>query len=365
MRLRLLPLRAWIIAIIAAPLVAATLLPVMVSNEWWIRIFDFPRAQIAAALAATIAAAAWLFGWRSRSAILLLAMLLLCLGYQAVRILPYTPLYPVEAVEAKSCPPGNRLRVMVANVLQENRNSAGLIALVREVDPDLVLLVETDAWWAARVAPLATAWPHRLADPRSNKYGMMLFSRLPLVRPELRYLIEDDIPSIRTGVRLRSGEELTFFGLHPRPPIPGVDTAQRDAELVLVGREVKRERRPALVGGDMNDVAWSDTSRLFQAIGGLLDPRIGRGLFPTFPADLPLLRWPLDHVFFNDRLALLGFDRLPGFGSDHLPIRVDLCLAPALASRQREPQTGPGGRRRAKAAIREGEKEEREEEPGR
>ena len=358
--LRTHPVLAWTVAIVASLLVAATLLPFAVTNEWWIRVFDFPRAQIAAALAIALVAVVLLIGWRRRGALPLIVGLAICLGYQALRILPYTPIYPVEAVRVASCPPGNQLRVMVANVLQTNRNSAGLLRLVAQTDPDVLLLVETDAWWASAVSPLQARYPHRLADARGNTYGMMLFSRLPLVRPELRYLIEDDIPSVRAGIRLRSGAEVAFFGLHPRPPVPGVDTAQRDAELVLVGREVKREARPALVAGDMNDVAWSDTSRLFKEVGGLLDPRVGRGLYPTFPAALPLLRWPLDHVFFNDKLALLGFNRLPDFDSDHLAIRTDLCLAPALAPLQQEPEMEAGDRNRAIETIREGKEEERE-----
>lgn len=83
--------------------------------------------------------------------------------------------------------------------------------------------------------------------------------------------------------------------MHPRPP--GVqradeekdsgieeaadrqDSDKRDAELLLVATEVKNLGDvPVIVGGDFNDVAWSYTTDLFQRIGGLLDPRVGRGL---------------------------------------------------------------------------------------
>ncbi len=68
--------------------------------------------------------------------------------------------------------------------------------------------------------------------------------------------------------------------------------------------------------------------QLFGRISGLLDPRIGRGLFSTFYAHYFFLRWPLDHVFVSHRFALNGIRRLPNCGSDHFPILVSLTYAP-------------------------------------
>ena len=95
-----------------------------------------------------------------------------------------------------------------------------------------------------------------------------------------------------------------------------------------MGKECRQQQRPAVVAGDLNDVAWSHTTRLFQRISALLDPRVGRGLFSTFHAKYPMLRWPLDHVFASTHFYLETLERLPKFGSDHFPILAVLVCEP-------------------------------------
>ena len=71
-------------------------------------------------------------------------------AYQAWWVLPYTRLgrgrHEVQqvAAHADDIARRTRIRVLVANVLQTNRRAADLVALVREVEPDLLLLGETD-----------------------------------------------------------------------------------------------------------------------------------------------------------------------------------------------------------------------------
>lgn len=338
-------------------LIAATLLPLIPSNEWWIRAFDFPRAQIAGLLGLSILGLGAAGIWRRRRGLALVAALAAAFLYQLARILPYTAPYPEEVPGARGCAAADRIRYMEANVLQHNRDSAKLVALVRKQRPDILLLTETDRWWAKRLRPLSGEFPHIVSVPLDNTYGMMLLSRRPLTAPEVRYLVEPDVPSIRTGVELPSGRRIDLYGVHPRPPRPGQDTAERDAELVLVGREVRRRRRPAIVAGDLNDVAWSDTTSLFQEVSGLLDPRVGRRLMPTFPADLPLLRWPLDYVFVSPGFTLVEMRRLGDIGSDHFPILTVFCADRLEASALPPPALEAEVREEARETVREGRQE--------
>ena len=114
--------------------------------------------------------------------------------------------------------------------------------------------------------------------------------------------------------------------------------------------------------GDLNDVAWSRTTRLFQRISGLLDPRVGRHYINTFHADYPLLRWSLDHVFHSTDFALVDMQRLAHIGSDHFPVYVVLQTGRVFDRIQDElPQTD-ADEQEAQDAIQEGiEKAEREE----
>lgn len=239
----------------------------------------------------------------------------------------------------------------------DNRGYRPLIELVEARDPDLVLLLEPDARWAAAIAPLRERYPHQLAPPLPNTYGLILLSKLPLDEMELRHIMLPNVPSVAGQLTLAGGATIDFYGLHPKPPVPGTDTDARDAELVIVGTEVRESGRASIVMGDLNDVAWSDTNRLFENVSGMIDPRIGRGFYPTFTADYPLLRWPLDHAYYTDHFALMRMERLPDIGSDHFPLLVELCLI-RDAGRRLTPRQAPAPvREDAREAVVEGVEE--------
>ncbi|MGB7406216.1 MAG: endonuclease/exonuclease/phosphatase family protein [Pacificimonas sp.] len=322
--------------IAAAFLIAVTILPVMPVDAWWIRVLDFPRVQIVVLLSIVMALLAvsgrprpWLW----------IGLCALAFGYQLVRVVPYLAIYPKQATTAESCPVGQSIRLLASNVLQTNRDYQRTVDIVRAEAPDVFIALEVDQPWTDALSDLDDLFAEQHLIPLDNLYGLNLYSRLPLSNVEERYVVEPDIPSIRADVRLESGAVIRLFAVHPRPPVPGKDSGARDAELVLTGREVAETDLPVIVAGDLNDVAWSDTTRLFQEVAQLLDPRVGRGYFPTFNAHYPLLRWPLDHVFFDDRFGVMDFERLPATGSDHFPILVTLCYAPSvMAAEQDEPR---------------------------
>ncbi len=169
----------------------------------------------------------------------------------------------------------------------------------------------------------------------------------------MKFLIQDDIPSIFSRVELQSGDGVELRCLHPRPPWPTeIDkSTERDAELLVVGKKIKDLRAPTVVMGDLNDVAWSRTNYMFQDISGLLDPRVGRGFYNTFHAKIPFIRFPLDHFFHSKHFRLIDFRRLDYFGSDHFPVYIELSFEPDASLVQKELQADESEEKEADEKI--------------
>ena len=354
----------WLIGVLA---IVATLMPLLRHTAWWIRVCDFPRLQIVAALVLMLVAGLALGGAGPWQQGFLLALASAAI-YQLTRIVPYTPLVRKAVADStRAHDPSTQLSLAVMNVLQYNRQGALALAPVRAADPDVIMAVETDEWWHQQLRPLEETHPYTCHEPLDNTYGLLFFSRLPLKSCQIKYLLNADIPSLHTYVQLPDGRTwVRLYGLHPKPPTPqeSKTSTRRDAELLLVGKEVDRRDEPTIVFGDMNDVAWSHTSELFRRVSGLLDPRVGRGLMPTFHADYSLLRWPLDHVFVSPHFQVVDMRRLPHMGSDHFPIFVRLSFEPRHKAEQAEnaEQADAADYAEADEKIAEGFAEEQQEE---
>ncbi|MCU4630262.1 endonuclease/exonuclease/phosphatase family protein [Acinetobacter variabilis] len=356
----------WVIQILAIIVIWLSFWSLIPRDEWWIRGADFPRLQIL--VLGFIAFILFLlvdhpWNWLNQ---LLFVGLMAALAYQLKMVLPYTFIWKkqVKQVKQDQLDPQRQISLVVSNVLTTNTKYHLLIEQIQIHQPDLVLTLETDQNWQNALSVIEADYPYRVPVPLDNLYGMHLYSKLELSETEVKFILSDEIPSIHTTVILHSGQPVQLYCLHPKPPSPteAKDSTLRDAELLIVGDQIKDLDESCIVMGDLNDVAWSRTTRLFQRISGLLDPRVGRHYVNTFHADYPLLRWSLDHVFHSTDFALVHMERLPHVGSDHFPVFLVLQTGRVFEHIQEELEQTDEDEQEAQKAIEEGiQKAEKEE----
>ncbi len=352
-----------IIAILVIWLSFWSLIP---RDEWWFRGADFPRLQILVIGFLTLLFFIfWDAPWNRFTQVIFVG-LLAAMAYQLKMVLPYTFIWKkqVKKVRLDQLDPHKQISLIVSNVLTPNQKYHLLIEQIEKHQPDLVLTLETDQTWQNELSVIEKDYPYRVPVPLDNLYGMHLYSKLELTDTEVKFILSNEIPSIHTTVKLRSGHAVQLYCLHPKPPSPteAKDSTLRDAELLIVGDQIKDLDESCIVMGDLNDVAWSRTTRLFQRISGLLDPRVGRHYVNTFHADYPLLRWSLDHVFHSTDFALVKMQRLPHVGSDHFPVYVVLQTGAEFEQVQQELEQTDADEQEAQEAIQDGIKKAEKEE---
>ncbi|RZD20623.1 endonuclease/exonuclease/phosphatase family protein [Pseudoalteromonas sp. MEBiC 03485] len=319
-----------------AMLLVVSILPFSYSQHYLIRSCDFVRLQVVYLACASLIAAGYLISTTDSwlfigCAVASIIVLILQVGW----IYPYTKLANKEVASSNKSDK-HSIRIMSANVLMSNTEYDKLIGLVKTHQPDFLITLESDQTWQNKLSSLEQEYPYRVYCPKDNRYGMHLYSKFKIKQQQVCELIESDIPSIHILFEDADGVEVQGHFIHPAPPSPTEEDSSRprDTELIILAKALKNRLRPCIVAGDLNDVAWSRSTRLFMRISGLLDPRKGRGFFNTFHASYFFMRWPLDHLFHSNEFSVKRIERLEKYGSDHFALLTELVYNPDSANQK-------------------------------
>lgn len=337
--------------------VLLTLIPLIAKQYWWIVVFDFPHFQLTALTLISLIAYFIRFDINSKFDMVFVIVLASCFSFQLVKIFPYTPLADYEVLPPESSDKKRMLSLYTANVLQENKKKAVLLKEIQRYDPDILVLTETNSRWTKILRKnLDADYKHQVSIPLENTYGMFVCSKFPMFDSEVKFMVDDSIPSIHTKLILPKNDTVHLIAIHPRPPMPSHNpkSTGRNAELMKTAELSRASEYPVIVTGDFNDVAWSGTTELFQQISGLLDMRKGRGFYNTYHAEYPLIRWPLDHIFISPEFRNVDLELGENIDSDHLPIYVKLSLEPEGKEKHTIPIPTQEETERANKMIRKG-----------
>lgn len=225
---------------------------------------------------------------------------------------------------------GRELRVVSYNLHSLKDDRGALIAVVRDLAPDVLLLQEAPRRfrWRPRCAALARAFGLVMAVGGMPGLGNLVLTDLRVAVTETWCLRFPLTPGrhLRGAALARcrvAGGSFLVAGSHlATDPVERPDQAGR-LRTALTEAAAAEPDQPPLVGADLNDEPGSATWSALVA--GLVDPGDGS---PTFPATGPRRR--IDAVFVDPRVEVRGYQVVdtPAArrASDHLPVVADLRL---------------------------------------
>ncbi len=298
-----------------------TTLPLTSSPRWWIRMWDFPRIHIL-----VTAFAAMILAIIIEGPVIAFLILLGCAIYQGIKIFPFTPLSRLDVKFQPPAPGRAGITLLASNVEMENSDHAKVARVIAREDPDVLLLMETDETWRISLKDQLDTYPTVVAHPLSNHYGMIFATRLTTHSAKTVFLTDDETPAVLAELEAPDGQRFHFIGLHPQPPVPGVDTEERDQQIRTTATLTRNSDLPVVAMGDFNDVAWSWMTTRFKHHGKFLDPRIGRGMMSSFDARRPLLRFPIDQLYITKGIRIASYSLCEEVGSDHFPLKAVISI---------------------------------------
>ena len=283
--------------------------------SWWF--FDlFCHFRVQWFLGLSVLATLFLFGRRKGMA----AAMGVFAAINAVTLLPlYFGSIPVPPAAE---PP---IRALLINVNTQTGRPELVIKVIEQFRPDILILEEVNPDWLALLQPALGAFRHSEIRARDDNFGIALFTKFQAVRSEIRELGPAEVPTVIAELVTPSGK-LTVIGTHPLPPADGVRTGLRNAQLEQIPALVREAGSPVVLLGDLNTTPWSAVFGNLLKASNLRDSSRGRGVQPTWPAQLPLSWIPIDHFLHSPELQVISKRTGPAVGSDHLPLLVEFNL---------------------------------------
>jgi endonuclease/exonuclease/phosphatase (EEP) superfamily protein YafD len=253
------------------------------------------------------------------------ALLFVIFALNAWPVLPYLP-RPALAVPPTIAAP---FKVMTVNVSFRRFSARRFREIVAQASPDVLLVVEFTPQAEETLADIDKQFAYQLKAPADGPYGIALWSRFPLDHAYTFPL--GPVQGIDARVQAPGGA-FTLLGLHLMSPTMPRRAEQRNEELAMIAERRAMIMGPVIVAGDFNVTPYSPYYSDWLDATQLTDTRYGRTLSTSWPAVLPILGIPIDHVAVSKEFTILSHQRLPAFGSDHWGIMAELALVPASAS---------------------------------
>jgi endonuclease/exonuclease/phosphatase (EEP) superfamily protein YafD len=296
-------------AILTVLLSVVTLLPV---EHHALQLFTHFRLQYLGASLVLLVALAMLREPRYTIALALVALL------NANFVLPWY-------FDKRPSAAGTEIKVILANVLASNDDPVPLLSLIEAEQPDLVFLLEISPRWAAELPVLGESFTHSVVEPRDGKFGIAMYSQLPVTAAASIDSSPLGYPTIVATLEV-GGQSLQVVGTHPMIPVGVENYDARNSQLDAVARLLQKAGGPRLLVGDLNATIWDRQYGSLENRTWLRNVRQGFGLLPTWPTFMPPAMIPIDHMLVSEEIGVKDVRTGPAIGSDHLPLIATITL---------------------------------------
>lgn len=329
-RKRMLRREAWIVVAAAYPLLLFAYLfpqnwrnesPGYVLADWAVFMIRMLQFHLGLLLLVIVGLAAVRRRWKL--ALVALPPMLFTVGPAALQFVP-------NSIEA-NVPP--RFRVMTANLLMVNTDTAGIIGEVQAAKPDVLFLQEYTAGWNdAFQKAIGAEYPYSSVVMRDDSFGIAIYSRTPFAAEvDQRYpLGRAGVEQMRAEIDL-GGKRIALYNVHLLPPRTLVYASDHRLQIADLVDTLKKEKLPYIVCGDFNFPDLSPQQSALKRAGAREAHQLaGYGRGATWPVNsvfryiMPGIR--IDHVYLGPQLTATRCETGEGRGSDHRPVVVDVAM---------------------------------------
>ncbi|MBX9725550.1 MAG: endonuclease/exonuclease/phosphatase family protein [Candidatus Obscuribacterales bacterium] len=219
-----------------------------------------------------------------------------------------------------------KLRFMQMNVLAINKKYELIAKSIDDASPDVIAFEEMNQpiLDGIKLHHALDKYPYSILEPNPFAHSCIaLFSKVPIKSSSVEFAYGKLDPSIFATLDLGEDKELTVVAMHPRPPMSPVFLERQVRHFKFVA-DKRADFGPNLVlMGDLNTTPWATPFKTLLKRMELVDPRVGRGLFLTWPSYVPPFFIPIDHILVSPNANVSQVKIGKFTGSDHLPFVVD------------------------------------------
>ena len=217
-------------------------------------------------------------------------------------------------------------KIISINIFSQNEEFQHLQNYLKEETADVIVLQELTPSWQKHVEFIRQEYPYYKEEPRSNNFGIAVYSKIPFDTVITKNYIDEMHPSLIGELKV-NGKPVSILMTHPVPPLPNqARFERRNKQYKLMKEEIDAMTNENIIFiGDFNSTTYSPNFKLLQS-DKLKDARTGFGLQNSWNAFIPILRTNIDQCWVSKNIGVTNFYRGKDIQSDHFPIVAELKI---------------------------------------